>query len=200
MNLQDSIHKLPSHLSYYKDVIHKVAEYMGEKEVRFWELLKRGYRKPKLKEIEHFRFYTNKPLDGVEFDYCCHPKVGDQIVAFYKDSKAIIHHKLCKHAYAKIKAGEEMVHVNWRSSKMSRYRLIISLQNQKGALADMLTKLTQLDLNVISIELGIQSSESAEYCQLEVESSESKKSVLEEKLAQRFKLIDIISLDDAYNK
>jgi len=200
MNLQDSIHKLPSHLSYYKDVIHKVAEYMGEKEVRFWELLKRGYRKPKLKEIEHFRFYTNKPLDGVEFDYCCHPKVGDQIVAFYKDSKAIIHHKLCKHAYAKIKAGEEMVHVNWRSSKMSRYRLIISLQNQKGALADMLAKLTQLDLNVISIELGIQSSESAEYCQLEVESSESKKSVLEEKLAQRFKLIDIISLDDAYNK
>ena len=200
MNLQDSIHKLPSHLSYYKDVIHKVAEYMGEKEVRFWELLKRGYRKPKLKEIEHFRFYTNKPLDGVEFDYCCHPKVGDQIVAFYKDSKAIIHHKLCKHAYAKIKAGEEMVHVNWRSSKMSRYRLIISLQNQKGALADMLAKLTQLDLNVISIELGIQSSESAEYCQLEVESSENKKSVLEEKLAQRFKLIDIISLDDAYNK
>jgi len=200
MNLQDSIYKLPSQLSYYKDVIHKVAEYMGEKEVRFWELLKRGYKKPKLKEIEHFRFYTNKPLDGVEFDYCCHPKVGDQIVAFYKDSKAIIHHKLCKHAYAKIKAGEEMVHVNWRSSKMSRYRLIISLQNQKGALADMLMKLTQLDLNVISIELGIQSSESAEYCQLEVESSESKKNLLEERLAQRFKLIDIISLDDAYNK
>ncbi len=200
MNLQESIYKLPSHLSYYKDVIHKVAEYMGEKEVRFWELLKRGYKKPKLKEIEHFRFYTNKPLDGVEFDYCCHPKVGDEIVAFYKDSKAIIHHKLCKHAYAKIKAGEEMIHVNWRSSKLSRYRLIISLQNQKGVLADMLMKLTQLDLNVISIELGIQSSESAEYCQLEVESSESKRSVLEEKLAQRFKLIDIISLDDAYNK
>ena len=200
MGLQDTIHKLPSHLSFYKDVIHKVADYMGEKEVRFWELLKRGYKVPKLKEIEHFRFYTNKPLDGVEFDYCCHPKVGDEIVAFYKDSKAIIHHKLCKHAYAKIKAGEAMIHVDWRASKMSRYRLIISLQNQKGALADMLAKLTQLDLNVISIELGIQSSESAEYCQLEVESSESKKSVLEEKLSQRFKLIDIISLDDAYNK
>ena len=200
MGLQDAIHKLPAHLSYYKDVIHKVAEYMGEKEVRFWELLKRGYKVPKLKEIEHFRFYTNKPTDGVEFDYCCHPKVGDQIVAFYKDSKAIIHHKLCKHAYAKIKAGESMVYVTWRSSKMSRYRLIISLQNQKGALADMLTKLTHLDLNVISIELGIQSSESAEYCQLEVESSESKKNVLEERLSQKFKLIDIISLDDAYNK
>jgi len=200
MELTESIHKLSTKLSYYKDVIHKVAEYMGEKEVRFWELLKRGYKKPKLKEIEHFRFYTNRPLDGVEFDYCCHPKVGDQIVAFYKDSKAIIHHKLCKHAYAKIKQGEAMVYVNWRSSKLSRYRLIISLQNQKGVLADMLMRLTHLDLNVVSIELGIQSSESAEYCRLEVESSESKKSALEEKLAQRFKLIDIISLDDAYNK
>ena len=200
IHLQETIYKLPSQLSYYKEVIHKVAEYMGEKEVRFWELLKKGYKKPKLKEIEHFKFYTNKPLDGVEFDYCCHPKVGDEIVAFYQDGKAIIHHKLCKHAYEKIKAGEAMVHVNWRASKMSRYRLIISLQNQKGVLADMLMKLSQLDLNVISIELGIQSSESAEYCQLEVESSENRKSVLEEKLAQRFKLIDIVSLDDAYNK
>jgi RelA/SpoT family (p)ppGpp synthetase len=200
MGLQDSIHKLPTYLSFYKDVIRKVAEYMGEKEVRFWELLKRGYKKPKLKEIEHFRFFTNKPLDGVEFDYCCHPKVGDQIVAFYKDSKAIIHHKLCKHAYEKIKDGDEMIAVSWNSFKFSRYRLIVSLQNQKGALAELLTKLTQLDLNVISIELGIQSSESAEYCQLEVESTEKRKSVLEEKLSHRFKLIDIISLDDAYNK
>jgi len=200
MNLQESIHKLPLKLSFYKDVIHKVAEYMGEKEVRFWELLKRGYKKPKMKQIEHFTFYTNKPLDTVEFDYCCHPKVGDQIVAFYKDSKAIIHHKLCKHAYTKIKAGESMVYVNWSSSKLSRYRLIISLQNQKGVLADMLMKLSQMDLNVISIELGIKSSESAEYCRLEVESSESKKSHLEEKLTQRFKLVDIISLDDAYNR
>jgi (p)ppGpp synthase/HD superfamily hydrolase len=173
---------------------------MGEKEVRFWELLKRGYKKPRMKQIEHFSFYTNKPLDSVEFDYCCHPKVGDQIVAFYKDSQAIIHHKLCKHAYDKIKAGESMLYVNWSASKLSRYRLIISLQNQKGVLADMLMTLSQMDLNVISIELGIKSSESAEYCRLEVESSESKKSHLEERLAQRFKLVDIISLDDAYNK
>jgi len=200
MNLQDTIYKLPSQLSFYKEVIHKVAEYMGEKEVRFWELLKKGYRQPKLKEIEHFRFYTNRPLDSVEFDYCCHPKVGDQIVAFYKDSKAIIHHKLCKHAYGKIRAGEAMVYVSWNSSKLSRYRLIISLQNQKGMLADMLMKLSKMDLNVISIELGIKSSESAEYCRLEVESSESKKGLLKAKLMQHFKLIDIISLDDAYNK
>ena len=195
----DSIYKLPTQLDYYKDTMHKMAEYMGAKEVRFWELLKKGYKKPMSKEIEHFMFFTNKPLDGVEFDYCCHPKVGDQIVAFYKDSKAIIHHKLCKKAYEKILSEESMIYVSWCISKLLRYRLIVSLQNQKGTLADLLVKLSKLDLNVVHIDVGIQNSESADYCQIEVESSEFKKSLLAEKISQKFKLIEIISLDDAYN-
>ena len=200
VGLKESIYKLPLQLDYYKEAIHKVADYMGTKEVRFWELLKRGYKKPKLKEMEHFKFFTNRPLDGVEFDYCCHPKVGDEIVAFYKDSKAIIHHKLCKKAYANILSKEEMIFVGWSGEKLSRYRLIISLQNQKGILAELLAKLSDLDLNVLSIELGIRTSERAEYCQIDVESSESKKQVLSSKISQAFKLIEIISLDDAYNK
>ena len=200
LDLEDTIYKLPLQVDYYKEVIHQVAEYMGTKEVRFWELLKKGYKKPKLKELEHFTFFTNRPLDGVEFDYCCHPKVGDQIVAFYKGTKAIIHHKLCKHAYAKILANEAMIHVHWSGSKLSRYRLTISLQNQKGILADLLTKLSDMNLNLLSIELGIRHSEQAEYCQIEVESRESKKQNLVDKIGQKFKLIEIISLDDAYNK
>ncbi|HSR73591.1 MAG TPA: TGS domain-containing protein, partial [Sulfurovum sp.] len=196
----DSVYKIPVQLDYYKDTIHKVADYMGAKEVRFWEFLKKGYKKPYIKELEHFIFFTNKPIDGVEFDYCCHPKVGDQIVAFYKGSKAIIHHKLCKKAYDKVLTGQEMVYVSWRGSKLSRYRLTISLQNRKGILADLLAKLSTLDLNILSIELGIRSSEQAEFCQIEVESNEPKKQELAEKISQKFKLIEIISLDDAYNK
>ena len=200
LSVQETLYKLPLQLDYYKEVIHQVADYMGTKEVRFWELLKKGYKKPKIKELEHFTFFTNKSLDGVEFDYCCHPKVGDEIVAFYKDSKAIIHHKLCKHAYAKIVDNDEMIYVQWSGSKLSRYRLTISLQNQKGILADLLTKLSEINLNILSIELGIRNSEQAEYCQIEVESKEAKKQVLAEKIEQKFKLIEIISLDDAYNK
>jgi (p)ppGpp synthase/HD superfamily hydrolase len=150
--------------------------------------------------LDHFKFFTNKPIDGVEFDYCCHPKVGDQIVAFYKGSKAIIHHKLCKKAYAKILEGQQMIYVSWTGSKHSRYRLTISLQNQKGILADLLAKLSTLNLNILSIELGIRNSEQAEFCQIEVESNESNKQELAEKISQTFKLIEIISLDDAYNK
>jgi len=200
MDHNDSVYKIPVQLDYYKETIHKVADYMGTKEVRFWELLKKGYKKPYIKEVEHFTFFTNKPIDGVEFDYCCHPKVGDQIVAFYKGSKAIIHHKLCKKAYDKILKGDAMIFVSWSGSKLSRYRLTISLQNRKGILADLLTKLSTLNLNILSIELGIRNSEQAEFCQIEVESSEPKKQALAEKISQKFKLIEIISLDDAYNK
>ena len=198
--MQENIYRLPDGLDYFKEAIRKIADYIGAREVRFWELLKKGYKKPQIKEIDYFRFYTNKPLEGVEFDYCCHPKSGDKIVAFYKDTKAIIHHKLCKKAYEKIKAGDPMLFTEWKQVKLARYRLIVALQNKKGALADLLVRLSALDLNVINIELGIRSSESADYCRIEVESTETNKRILEEKLSQRFKLIEIISLDDAYNK
>jgi guanosine-3',5'-bis(diphosphate) 3'-pyrophosphohydrolase len=200
IGLKDTIHKLPLQVDYYKETIHQVAEYLGEKELRFWEVLKKGYKKPVLKEIEHLKFFTNKNIEGIEFDYCCHPKVGDEIVAFYKDNKAIIHHKLCKNAYNHMVAGEPMFHVNWSASKLSRYRLTISLQNKKGMLAELLTNLSELDLNVSSIELGIQSSDTAEYCQIEVESDQNNKALLAKKIAKKFKLIEMISLDDAYNK
>jgi len=199
LELAQSIYKLPTYLDYYKEVIHQIAQYLGKKQVRFWELMKRGYKKPIVKEMDHFQFYINRSVENIEFDYCCHPKVGDQIVAFYQHNKLVIHHKLCKKAYQMIVNQEDMVFVKWKSNKMSRYRLIISLYNRKGALADLLGKLSVLNLNVTSIELGIKSSDTAEYCQIEVESIENKKSILKEQIAQRFKLIDIISLDDAYN-
>ncbi len=200
IELHDTIYKLPTTLDYYKEVIHQVADYLGTKELRFWELLKKGYKKPTLKELEHFSFFSNKPLDGAEFDYCCHPKVGDQIVAFYQAGKAVVHHKLCKKAYSKMLEGEEMIYVTWSGTKLTKYRLTISLQNRKGILADLLAKLSELDLNLLSIEFGIKNSEEAEFCQIEAESSESKKQLLAEKISQKFKLIEIISLDDAYNK
>ena len=200
IGLKESIYKLPTQLNYYKETIHKGANYLGAKEVRFWELLKKGYKKPFKKHLDHFNFFLNKPIDSVVFDYCCHPKVGDQIVAFHDNGKAVIHHKLCKKAYGKILANEEMFYVSWSSTKMYKYRLIISLQNQKGILADLLSKISQLNLNVTSIDLGINASESAEYCKIEVDSDEANRKVLSKKISKEFKLVEITSLDDAFNK
>jgi len=198
--LEDNIYKVPVKESCYQDVIYKISEYRGTKGGGFWSLLTKGYKKPKAKELEHCHFFSNKSLDAVEFDYCCHPKVGDQIVAFHKGTKAIIHHKLCKNAYSKIVAKEAMLYVDWNVTKHAHYKLIVSLQNQKGVLADLLATLSQLNLNVLSIQLGIRHSEEAEWCQIEIESRDTPKEVLINKIKKKFKLIDLISLDDAYNK
>jgi RelA/SpoT family (p)ppGpp synthetase len=194
-----SIFKAAERLDNLKEKIARISKTADIKIVRFWELLKKGYKKPSERQIDHFLFYTNKTLNGVEFDYCCHPKIGDEIVAFYKDNQAIIHHKLCMKAYEKIQEGAPMLFVAWNQSKVARYRLIISLQNQRGTLSELLTKIAKMGLNVNSIELGIKSSESAEYCKLEVESDEKSRQEIRQELTTKFKLIEIVPLDDAYN-
>ncbi|WP_457608074.1 RelA/SpoT family protein [Nitratifractor sp.] len=194
-----SIQRVPERLDVLREKIHKVSKAAKIREVRFWEVLKRGYRRPGIKDVDHFSFFTNKPVDRVEFDYCCHPKAGDDIVAFYKENRAIIHHKLCKKAYGLIREGTPMLFVRWRGNRQARYRLIVALQNQKGVLAQLLTKLSQMGLNVTSIELGIFSSDTAEYCQIEVESERADKKEIAQGISRKFKLVEIVALDDAYN-
>jgi len=194
-----NVFRVTKHLDTLKEKIHKISKIARIKEVRFWELLKKGYKRPQSKQIEHFTFYANRPIDSVEFDHCCHPKVGDNIVAFAKENRAIIHHKLCMNAYDKIMAGDEMLFVEWNRTKTVHYRLIVSMPNRKGELAKLLTKLSTIDLNISGIEFGISTSDSAEYCKIEVESSQMLMSDVKQEISKKFKLIDIVALDDAYN-
>ncbi|WP_456431987.1 RelA/SpoT family protein [Nitratifractor sp.] len=194
-----SIERAPERLDVLKEKIHRISKEARIREVRFWEVLKRGYKRPWIKDLDHFSFYTNKPLEGVEFDFCCHPKIGDDIVAFYKENRAMIHHKLCRKAYDMIRSGEPMLFVRWRNDRPARYRLIVALQNQKGVLAKLLTLMSQLGLNVTEIELGIASSESADYCRIEVESENADKKEIARTISKKFKLIEIVPLDDAYD-
>lgn len=189
---KESTYKMTSNKEMYEEVTGKFFEKLSESKVKC--------RKPKATIKEHFRLISNKRIAKVEFDYCCHPKTGDEIVGFVEQNDVVIHHKLCQEAYKRMKAREPMVFVNWADSKSVRYQLIISLQNRQGILADLLLKLAKLDLNVLNIELGIKSSDSAEFCKLEVETKEDNKKKLEEKLRHKFKLIEMISLNDAYSK
>ena len=189
---KDNAFKLTSNKQIYSDVIRRFITIYKDK-------LSDDFIYPKEFIKEHFKFISNKPIEKIEFDYCCHPKIGDNIVAFYKDNGVNIHHKLCKEAYKKMKNHEPMVFIAWVSSKSYRYQLIISLQNRKGILAELLHKLALMDLNVLSIELGITHSESAEFCKIEIETKKQNSKKLKEKLSKKFKLVDMISLNDAYN-
>jgi len=200
LDFEDSLYKVTINLDNLKDKINKIAKFKKLKEVRFWELLKKGYKKPYLKNIGHFSIYSNKTINNVEFDYCCHPKLGDEILAFVEKNEVVIHHKLCSKAYELINSNSEMVFVKWNVKDNAKYRMIIALQNKKGALLELFSELNKLDLNVTNIELGIKSSEQAEYCKIEVESASDNKNKIKDIISQKFKLIDFISLKDAYKK
>ena len=190
--LKENAYKLTSNREMYKEVLDKFIEKSP--------LISKDFIYPTETKHENFTFICNKAIDKVEFDYCCHPKMGDELVAFYIDKKVIIHHKLCQHAYKLMEQKTPMIYVTWVDEKTARYQLIISLQNRRGILAELLHKLAVLELDVLSIELGIKSSESAEFCKLEVETKEQNSKKLQEKLSKKLKLIEMISLNDAYKK
>ena len=200
LKLEDRISKAANNLDTLKEKISKIANYKKLKEVRFWELMKRGYKRPKIKELQHFLLFTNKSIEHIEFDYCCHPKLGDEVVAIYKDHTVHIHHKLCSKAYDLIENGAQMVYVNWKQEQQMRYRIVVALQNQQGVLLRLLKELDRLNLNIIKIELGIHSGNEAEYCQLEVETTSDNQNGIKDIIAKKFKLIEFISLKDAYRR
>jgi len=189
--------KIPNDLDTLKDALHHYLEDIS-KNSRF-----KGYvarHRFKLKEY-HFgglQVHFNKPISDVVFDYCCHPKAGDQIVAFYKKGKAHVHHKMCQHASTLIDAQEPMVYIRWKRQSMHNYHAIISLANTKGALAEFLTFMAKIDLNIVSIELGKEKVEHVQYCELEFSAMEADINRLRAKIEHKIKIIQFIRTDDAY--
>ena len=198
LDIGSNIIKVVDNLGILKTKIKQIAKYRNVKEVRFWELLKKGYKKPQLKTLNKFSFYTNRNIDGVEFDFCCHPKLGDDIVAFHIRGNAVIHHKLCKKAYNLINKHTDALFVKWNIKKSLRYKIVVALQNEKGALLELLKEFSKLDLNIINIEFGIKGSDRAEYCTLKVETSSDNNYNIKDIISKKFKLIEFRSLNDAY--
>jgi (p)ppGpp synthase/HD superfamily hydrolase len=198
LNLEKNIHKVTSHLDRLKVVLHKIIKYKNIKEVKFWEILKKGYKKPTLKHMEYFNIYSNKNIDSLEFDYCCHPKLGDEVMAFLERNRVFVHHKLCSKAYEKIEQNSDMVYIEWRDKQSSRYRIIVSLPNKRGVLLELLKELNKLDLNITAIDFNIKDSNNADYCKLEVETTSERSNQIKDIISQKVKIIQFIKLNDAY--
>ncbi len=198
LNFFDTLYKVVTNLDSLKEAVNKIAQYKYNKEQRFWKILKRRFKKPYSIDLDFFTFYTNKTINSVEFDYCCNPKFGDEIVAFLENNNAVIHHKLCTKAEELINQDKKMIFVKWKGTKSVRYRMIVSLPNKKGTLLELLELFNKLSLNVTSIEFGIKNSQEAEFCKIEVETSSDNRNKIKDIISKKFKLIDFISLKDAY--
>ena len=195
--LENSLHRIAVEENYLKEIKNRYLSHQ-RKERAFLSLIV-----PKIKfekrDIDNFTFLTHYHITQVEFDYCCHPKRGDEIVAFKEGSKAIIHHKMCQKAAQLIEEGKPMLFVQWRSDELPRYKLIALLPDKKGALANFLQYLSKLDINLIWVELG-KNIEQTNLCEMEIESSVVDIELLRKKIEQKAKVIEFVRSSDAYNK
>jgi GTP pyrophosphokinase len=190
-------HRLAYDITQLRDIITKYTSQIANNS-RFKGFLSRN--KFKLKGYIHsgIKTYSTSTISGVVFDYCCHPKSGDEIMGFLEKNRVHVHHKMCTNAAKKLNSHEPMVFVRWIEENIHHYNLIASLHNEKGALAIFLTYLVKLNIDINSIELGKNKNDYIKYCELTFETKESDMHALRSKLEQKIKVIHLVRTDDAY--
>jgi GTP pyrophosphokinase len=196
-HLEDQRHRIPSELDLLKETVNRFSLILGENK-RFGAFLSRNRYRLKPYLFASLEVYSNNSVSDAVFDYCCHPKTGDEIVAFMQDGKAHIHHKMCKHASVLMEKRTPMVFVRWKAQHYYRYHLIISMQSAQGSLADLLTYMAKMGADINSIELGKEKSEHTQYCEMEFQTLEADINRLRSKLEKKGKIIQFFRTDDAY--
>ena len=188
--------KVPHQLDYLKN-IKKIIE----KEIRKRSLIDRVKAqslKFKNYTIDNIEINSNFSINSVLFDHCCHPKFGDDIIAFKDDKTAVIHHKLCDNAYEKIKQNEQMLFCEWIKDKFYTYKMVVSLPNTRGELARLLTYLASHEATILFIEYGKDKYAHKQYCAIDFEINNSSQNDVEKIVKQKAKVIEFYSAKDAY--
>ena len=153
----------------------------------------------KKQKFDNIVVYSNHTINEVQFDYCCTPKRGDDIIGFRNSHNVTVHHKFCERAGNLMKNGEEMIFVKWTRNAPHRYKIILNLENKRGSLAQFLSYLARLQVDLVAININENSDLSSDYFEMIVELNENlNQDSVKDKLKNQYKIVEFISLDDAY--
>ena len=183
---------------YLQDVVNALKKYI-KKDRPFALSLTDKYLVRKQK-FDHIVIYSNHKINSVEFDYCCNPKRGDDIMGFRSNHHVTVHHKLCERAMKLAEDKNEMIFVKWTRNAPHRYKIILSLENRRGSLAEFLTYMARMQIDLVTITLSETNDVTADVFNMTIELSENLDvNDIKERLKDRYKIMEFISLDDAYN-
>lgn len=196
--LSKKIFKIAVDSVYLQDVVNGLKT-NALQETLLFPLLKKDRYHIKKQKFENIVIYSNHNISNVYFDYCCHPKRGDDIVGFRKGNDVFVHHKLCERATILMDENEPMTFVKWTKEAPDRYKLIVSLENKKGSLATFLAYLAKMQVNLVTIELGKAEDEGhADYFEMILELPEKNINSVRDNLKGRYRVIEFVSANDAY--
>lgn len=196
--LTKKIFKIATDSVYLQDVVNGLKA-NALQETLLFPLLKKDRYHIKKQKFENIVIYSNHHISNVYFDYCCHPKRGDDIVGFRKGNDVFVHHKLCERAASLMDENEPMIFVKWTKEAPDRYKLIVSLENKKGSLASFLAYLAKMQINLVTIELGKAEDEGhADYFEMILELPDKNVSSVRDNLKGKYRVIEFVSANDAY--
>jgi GTP pyrophosphokinase len=192
-----AFHKIPYILDYIKHIKKKI-----EKEIIFKKgiIARFKIKNLKIKEytFDNIQIYSNFSINSVSFDHCCHPKFGDDILAFKIKKNAMIHKKMCDKAYKNIMDDHQMFFCKWAKGKLFTYKMVVSLQSKRGELAKLLTYLSTNDINILFIEYGKDKYSQTQYCEIEFETNNENKRDVKSIVEKQSKIIEFLEANDAY--
>ncbi|ANE36213.1 ppGpp synthetase/guanosine-3',5'-bis(diphosphate) 3' pyrophosphohydrolase [Campylobacter iguaniorum] len=198
-NLSKKIARAATDSVYLQDVVNALKKYPRQDKI--FSLKFADKYEVKKQKFDNIVVYSNYKINATEFDYCCNPKRGDDIIGFKNGHNVVVHHKLCERAAKLMEDKEEMVFVKWTRNAPHRYKIILSIENKRGSLAAFLTYLAKLNVDLVTITLT-ESDERvvADYFDVTIELNENLDSnEIRDKLKDRYKIVEFKSLSDAYH-
>ncbi|HIC09776.1 MAG TPA: bifunctional (p)ppGpp synthetase/guanosine-3',5'-bis(diphosphate) 3'-pyrophosphohydrolase [Campylobacterales bacterium] len=201
LDFVENIYKIATNRNSLNDIVSRITQRIELKNKKFLPFLIRNRYKLREYQFKSLKILSNRNIDGVKFDYCCHPYYGDSIVGVLKNSDVYVHHKMCSKIGQDLESLE-MVYIEWKETTSYKYYLIVSLSNHRGALADFLKYLAKMNIDIISIksEKDKTNSDYATYFELEIETAEKSIEKLEKKLQNRTQIIQLVYAKDKYRK
>ncbi|MCH5313819.1 MAG: bifunctional (p)ppGpp synthetase/guanosine-3',5'-bis(diphosphate) 3'-pyrophosphohydrolase [Helicobacter sp.] len=197
--LESQFYKAASDLVFLKEIEDSIKGNFV-RDANFLGKIKINMLKLKPLTFDNIIVHTNRNINEVIFDYCCHPKYGDDILAIKSAQKAYIHHKMCERALNEIEQGSEMLFVEWTSEQKSAYKMILAIENQKGVLAQLCGTLAEHNCKILSIDYDVLNQQFATYCKMCFESEHSEIKSLKEFLHKKYKIIEFKNLKDVYSE
>ena len=201
LSLLESVSKIPNQLPLLKNILN---QYIGElkKNHRFLGFLKRHQFKLKTITKNSLQITSNRNISDIKFNYCCHPKSGDEVVGIIEGDDVYIHHKMCTTFLSELNDDKEMVFVDWELKENSKYKLIANISNERGALGNFLNYLAKQSFDLLSIksERDSSSNDYTQYFELEMETKEKSIDKVRKQLEYKIKIIHLSNLNDSYKK
>jgi len=195
----ENLYKVPQVLSYFKH-----SKLLLEKKIAknrsFMARFKILSSKIKEFRFDNMLIYSNFNINAISFEHCCHPKFGDDIVAFRNANEVIVHHKMCDKAYVKIKANHQMLFCTWIKNNVFKYKMLISIPNTKGQLARVFNYLSMNEFYILHVSFGRQKHSYNQYCEIEFETNMSNMEEVKKIVEKNIKVTEFFSSKDAYNK